>query len=273
MQMKTQATPYPELNGVLAELVTRVRAVLGTTFTGAYLQGSFAVGDFDAHSDVDFIVVIREELSGEQVAALQELHPQIYRLPSPWAQHLEGSYFPMALLRDYTQSGSPIWYLDHGSQALIRDGHDNTLVVRQTLRLHGVTLDGPAPHTLINPVPVEALRRATYAMMHGWGNEVLADPEQINNHFYQAFVVLNYSRLLHDLHSGTPGSKRAGAAWAQARYPQWAGLIERAWSGRPDPAASVRRPADPEELRRTLEFLRFVLEESRGLFPGEYKSV
>jgi predicted nucleotidyltransferase len=39
-----------------------VQDVLGTGFVGAYLQGSFAVGDFDRHSDVDFIIVIAEEL-------------------------------------------------------------------------------------------------------------------------------------------------------------------------------------------------------------------
>jgi hypothetical protein len=37
-------TPDPELNAVLQELVTGIRAVLGDNFIAAYLQGSFAVG-------------------------------------------------------------------------------------------------------------------------------------------------------------------------------------------------------------------------------------
>ena len=49
-------TPYPELNSVLEDLVASVKATLGEAFVGAYLQGSFAVGDFDRHSDVDFII-------------------------------------------------------------------------------------------------------------------------------------------------------------------------------------------------------------------------
>src|SRR5450432_717950 len=40
-------TPYGELNSVLAELVVGAQAVLGDNFRAAYLQGSFAVGDFD----------------------------------------------------------------------------------------------------------------------------------------------------------------------------------------------------------------------------------
>jgi predicted nucleotidyltransferase len=55
-------TPYPELNAVLQELVESVQAALGNSFVAACLQGSFALGDFDRHSDVDFIVAIEEEL-------------------------------------------------------------------------------------------------------------------------------------------------------------------------------------------------------------------
>ena len=40
-------TPYPELNEVLALLVTSTQKVLEDNFIGFYLQGSFAVGDFD----------------------------------------------------------------------------------------------------------------------------------------------------------------------------------------------------------------------------------
>lgn len=40
-------TPFPELNEILDELVDTTRAVLADNFVGAYLQGSFAVGDAD----------------------------------------------------------------------------------------------------------------------------------------------------------------------------------------------------------------------------------
>jgi predicted nucleotidyltransferase len=98
-------TPYPELNEVLHDLVDSVRVALGDSFIGAYLQGSFAVGDFDLNSDVDFVIAMRDELTDAQVAALQAIHKRIYDLPSEWAKHLEGSYFPVAILRDYNRSG------------------------------------------------------------------------------------------------------------------------------------------------------------------------
>src|ERR1700692_1695404 len=101
---KTFPTPYPELNSVLWDFVDSVQAVLSNNFVGAYLQGSFAVGDFDLHSDVDFIIVTEEELPEKEVLGLQEVHERIYCLDIPWAQHLEGSCFPREVLRDYTHS-------------------------------------------------------------------------------------------------------------------------------------------------------------------------
>src|SRR5688572_8035248 len=55
-------TPYAELNLVLDHLLAGVRAALGENLVGAYLQGSFAVGDFTPWSDCDFIVVTGEDL-------------------------------------------------------------------------------------------------------------------------------------------------------------------------------------------------------------------
>ncbi|HXL06823.1 MAG TPA: aminoglycoside adenylyltransferase domain-containing protein [Gemmatimonadales bacterium] len=256
-------TPYPDLNAVLEDLITSVKDALGEAFVGAYLQGSFAVGDFDRHSDVDFVIVVADELSDSQVDALQVIHRRIYGLPSDWAQHLEGSYFPAAILRNRDQCSTPLWYLDHGSQTLVRSTHCNTLVVRWVVRHHGVRLAGPSPATLLDPVPVGALRQEIRATMRDWGQQILDDPDRYRNRFYQGFIVLNYCRMMHDCVEGCPGSKRAGAAWAKATLdPAWSALIDRAWDGRPNPAVAVREPADPTDFESTLQFVRAVMRES-----------
>jgi hypothetical protein len=140
-----RATPYPDLNEVLRDLVASVHAALGDSFIGAYLQGSFAVGDFDRHSDVDFVIAVRDELTTDQVEALQSVHRRVYHLPSQWAKHLEGSYFPVGILRNHDQRGKPLWYLDHGSESLVRSDHCNTVVVRWVVREQGIALAGPDP--------------------------------------------------------------------------------------------------------------------------------
>lgn len=111
----TLPTPYPELNNILHGLVDSAKEILNKNLVGIYLQGSFAMGDFDIHSDVDFIIVTAEVITNEQLQKLQIMHKRIYNNRSSWAQHLEGSYFPKKILRHCSNRGKMLWYLDNGS--------------------------------------------------------------------------------------------------------------------------------------------------------------
>src|SRR5690242_16704577 len=121
-------TPYSDLNDVLTALVAGVKEVVQDKLLDIYLQGSFAVGDFDEHSDVDFIVVLADELSDEEVQRLNKMHTAIYARPSEWAKRLVGSYFPVDTLAN--PPAGKVWYLDHGHTTLERSTHCNTYVVR-----------------------------------------------------------------------------------------------------------------------------------------------
>lgn len=265
-------TPYPELDAVLAELVARVEAMLGDRLVGAYLQGSFAVGDFDVDSDVDFVIVTEDDLGSGEAAALTAMHEEVYRLPSTWAQHLEGSYFPREVLRANREPREELWYLDHGSQVLVRSTHCNTSIVRWVLREQGVALAGPPPAMLVDPIPVEVLRREISATIRDWGTEILRDPSAFENRFFQGFILLSYCRMLHDLHTGRPGSKRAGAEWAKSHFGGgWPPLIDRAWETRPDPATSVRQEPDRADFEATLRFVAEVMQRATEYVDREQR--
>ncbi len=218
--------PDTQLNAVLNELVTSARSVLGENFVAAYLQGSFALGAWDADSDVDFLIAIDHEVSAADLPALQSMHARIYDLPSRWAQHLEGPDFPKELLKRGDPARTPLLYLDNTSRELIRSNHDNELIVRWVTRDCGITLAGPAPDELIDPVAADDLRREVSATMRDWAGEIFAGRYAIHNRWAQPFVVLSYCRMLHTLATGRVGSKRAGAEWAKrALKGRWAGLI------------------------------------------------
>jgi len=260
---KKPRAPDPDLNALLHELVTSARAVLGDNFLAAYLQGSFAVGDWDADSDVDFLIAVDREVSDAGVPALNAMHARIYDLDSLWAKHLEGSYFPKELLRRGDPARTPLLYLDNTSRELIRSGHDNELVVRWVVRECGITLAGPDPKALIDPVPTDDLRREVSATMRDWAKEIFAGRYLINNRWAQPFVVLSYCRMMHTLETGRIESKPAGAQWARRTFDdRWAGLIGRAWDERPNPSLKVRQPADPGDLLGTLDFVRYALDVS-----------
>lgn len=267
----TPPTSEPDLNRVLDALVLGVRAALGSNLVGVYLQGSFASGGWDASSDVDWIVAVAQPLSEAEVAALQGLHSALYAIECPWAQHLEGSYFPVSVLRREDPSRQALWYLDNGSQELILSDHCNSLVVRWQVREEGVALAGPPPNELIEPVPADALRCEVRQTMREWAATFVDAPQVIDNRWYQPFVVLSYCRMLHTLATGRIHSKKAGAGWAgSALHPRWGGLIRRAWAERPEPWRKVRERADSNDLVTTLAFVRYALElAERGDLPDQ----
>jgi hypothetical protein len=277
-------TPFPDLNAVLAVLVDGARARLGEVFVGAYVQGSFAVGDADANSDCDFIVAIRRDLTPGEIAALDELHGQIHELPYlPWRHRLEGSYVPVDLLRrasadpheppgeaprpaDWRDPGLagkgaqlyPFVYLDHGARALVRSEHDNTNVVRWSLREKGIVLAGPDPHRLVDPVPPEILRAEVRANMDLCIGLRL---EPMHAVVWQAFWVILFCRMLHTLATGRVASKKAGAAWAAAHLdPRWRDLILRSQGERTGDTAARMAPPDPADVAETRAFAAWAIE-------------
>lgn len=59
-------------------------SILGDNFVGAYLQGSFAIGDHSPYSDCDFLIVTREDLNARELTELRRLHKEIPTLPYPY---------------------------------------------------------------------------------------------------------------------------------------------------------------------------------------------
>ncbi len=270
-----QKTQYPELDAMLREHAQKIKGALRDNFVGFYLQGSLAIGDFDLTSDVDFIVVINQDLSPDEVEKVQTVHDQTCSQAARWVRHLEYSYFPKALLSQFSspyEGGKvndseerKLWYFDNGSPEIERSDHCNTLVTRWTVREKGITILGPEPKTFIDPVSADALRREIKEIMLGWGGELLeSNATDYKNRFYQSYLVLNFSRMLHDLYEGRVSSKRESAEWAkQTLDPKWRPLIEFCWTERQDTGISIRQPANEDMFPEVLNYLRYIVEEGR----------
>jgi hypothetical protein len=257
------ATAYPDLNAVLDRFVAGVREALGENCVGVYLQGSFAVGDADENSDVDFIVVTRDDLTDGEIARLQALHEAIFALASPWAQHLEGSYISDVRLRHVDPARRPLLYLDNGATELVWDNHCNTAVVRWSLRERGVRLYGPHPKSLVAPVSasdlVDDVRHAADEWADWLGSNQLRRRAQ-------SVLVLSLCRMLHTLVIGRVTSKREAGEWALGTLDgEWSSLIRAALEDRPDPWSKVSQPADPKRVQQTLALLAYVRNEVRQM--------
>jgi hypothetical protein len=248
-----QQTQFPELNELLGQLVPQARSILGDNFVGAYLQGSFALGDADLYSDCDFLVVVEGRLAPLQERRIRELHAAVPARPEHWAQHLEGSYAPRDELRSLSGLGREWLFVDHGHREMEWSAHCNTEVVRWILREHGVTLAGPDPKALIDEVRPDVLR----ARM---GQEVgdflpgMLTWIKLDSPWAQRYAVTTLCRILYTLETGEVASKRASLLWAKGNLdPQWQHLIAGTLEDR-SLGWNHEDPLRPGSLEATLAF-------------------
>lgn len=246
-------TPYAGVNAVLDMVLSGVQTTLGDTFFGMYLHGSLASGDFDpASSDIDLVVVTRDELPPDLLAALNAMHVRIAAAPLPWAKRLEASYIPRQALARYAPAWSrypaigeekPFGLYEHGSDWVIQ---------QHIIRERGVTIAGPPPQSFIEPVLPDDLRRAVRSTLQGWWAPLLDAPSFLHRRMYQSFAILTMCRALYTLRHGTIVSKPVAARWArQVLGERWSALIEQALAERHDP--------QPDTMNATLDFIRHTL--------------
>lgn len=253
MSVPDGPTPYPVVNDALALLLRKARAILDAEFVGLYLYGSLSLGDFTlGSSDVDFLIVTRETLSPSMQEALAALHARLAISELPYARKLEGWYFPRAALRrDDPAVRVPTigadWPFGFGEPGPV------WVIERWIVRERGVTVAGPPPATLIDPVPPEALRGAARALLRDFWAQQLDGPDWLRARDYQAFAILTMCRALHTLAVGAAVSKPAAAAWATAHLdPRWSPLIARALAWRHDDR--------PDDMGEMLAFVRWTVE-------------
>jgi hypothetical protein len=281
-------TPDADLDDILQHWLARLQAVLGENLVGVYLQGSIAVGDFDEASDVDFMVVLHDDIPAAGLDPIARLHRELCRLPSRWAKNFEGSYAPAFALRRLSteprdppgeprpdgerEPGTwrpepyayPFWFVSEDSPPVRRE-YDNCQLVRWVLRENGVRLFGPPAATLIDPVSGEALRRETAEMLACNMERLAGDLSWFKTAYGQASGTLVFARALQTLETGEVRSKRSAVAFAGARLePRWANLVTAAYAERARVAAGSQAdgPADPEAVEETLAFGRWAAEQA-----------
>lgn len=232
-------TPYPDVNRVLALLLEHVQEVLGAEFVGLYVYGSLALDDFTpGRSDIDFMVVTENDLPEDTLPALRAMHARLTALGDSdsrfaWAAKLEGPYIPRDALRRYDPARSlhPALRVDGSFDV---DGHGpDWIIQRYVIREYGITVSGPEPHTLIDPVTPDDLRCAVGGNLRSWWEPMLTRIYRLREPEYQAYAVLTMCRALYTLERGDVAGKAAAAQWAGAQLgDRWHALIARALAWR-----------------------------------------
>lgn len=243
------------LRSVLAALDQQVRSALGDSVVGIYLEGSFALGSGDTHSDVDFLVVTRTELTPAEEERVRALHRAFPDRSEHWAHVLEGSYAPADALRRRADD-TPWLYVDNGHREIELSTHDNTEVFRWVLKHHAVVISGPPGGSLVPEVPESAVRGEAARLAVERHDSALAEPEYLANGWGQPHEVLTHCRMLYTATTGAVCGKTAAAQWClDVVDDEWHPLIRAAISSRPDPWQRAHQQADPELTALTAPFI------------------
>ncbi len=249
-------TFYDDVNVVLDELLTAVSPILGPQFIGLYLTGSLALGDFNPNrSDIDFVAATAGDLPDNVVQALAVMHGRLRASENKWATKIEGDYIPLPALRRHDPANRTYPHLgDDGHFAI--ESHGSDMIIQfHTLREKGVTLAGPPPRTLIDPVPPEDLKQAVRGTLQGWWQPMLTNHYRLSESEYQVYAVLTMCRMLYTIQTGDVTSKPAAVRWAmEAVDGRFTSLIQQAnaWQN--------GMPFD--KLAETLDFIGYTLAQS-----------
>ncbi len=241
---------HPEVASVLGLLIPGLKSALQGQLVGIYLYGSLIAGDFDPGiSDIDLVVVLKEELDDRRFRDLQQLHARIIDKHPQWLDRLELAYISQAGLRDFRQRASAIGIISPGEPFHRLQAGRDWLISWHQLREDGIALHGPGIETLLGPISTDEYLAAVKEHIAAYRDLRGLEPRRRN----VSYVVLTVARGIYTLRHRRAASKRIAAEWAKREFPEWAGLIDRAWIWRQYPPCDGI--AEEEILARTAAYV------------------
>lgn len=249
-------TPYPYIDEMLNFLLVRLPFILGQKWVGGYLYGSLVTGDFDETvSDIDLVMALSADLDEIEFAALDKMHNDFVATYPNWENRLEIAYIAGLGTFKSAPASPKIGIISPGEPFHIIEMDKGWLMNWYIVREKGVTLFGPSPKTVIEPVS-----QAEYAAMvrsHAlrWSADWIG-----KHHGSQAYAILTMCRALYTLRFGEQPSKIQAAAWAKQELPEWAGLIDGALGWRQAQNETWAVADNEATLPETRRFVAFMIE-------------
>jgi predicted nucleotidyltransferase len=243
---------------LINDFTEQIKTVLGDELIGVYLYGSLAYGDFNPESsDIDLMVVVKHQLSKTVLEKVDKIHQQIGIKFPVWKARIEISYTPQYFLTSDQPPAEPRPYF--GEYKFYRKApYGNEWIINlYLLQRYGKVLFGPVFSSLRAIVNINAVQEACRKdLIQEWVPK-MDDYQWLSNPHYQSYLVLNLSRILNTLETGTLLSKKQSARYVRSAYPQWEELIA---------AAEMWKYGDKfDRVGQTREFLRFVVSRTKLL--------
>ncbi|GAB4547443.1 MAG: hypothetical protein OHK0023_08830 [Anaerolineae bacterium] len=228
--MHSNLDSYPHIMTLLDELRTNIQAILKDKLVGFYLYGSLVWGDFDeAHSDLDLLAALTADLSDAEAFAIGEMHATFAQYHPEWHDRIEVQYLSLQGLKTFRTETHRMGNISPGEPFHMIEADRAWLMNWYFVQNYGVTLFGPPPQVILDPISPPEFIAAVREHVDMWREYILAAQEQPP---YRSYAILTMCRALYTHQTGEQVSKKQAVAWAIQAFPQWVQLIQRAWAGR-----------------------------------------
>lgn len=253
-----KVTPYQDINDVLYFLAQGVYDIFGDDLVGIYLTGSLSYGDFCVgRSDIDLAVVLKEPVLPEKIELVKKLHSDVEKKYKKWSKKIECSYISLEMLHSILPPKNPRPYIG-GGVFYPEAPYGNEWIINQYfLYKHGIAIIGPIFKTLIKPVDITDVKKASIRDLFVEWEPKIADLVYLADSHQQSYVVLNLCRILYAVMNNDAVSKKTAAQWVEKEYPQWKDLIE--------VAESWHYGLKMEQQKEVINFIKFVVAEVKGV--------
>ena len=254
-----ESTDYPHVNALLDHLVSQMQTILGPKFVGLYLFGSLVMGDYDdGTSDVDLLAATSSDIDQAEFEALKKMHEDIVAKDPRWDNHIEVAYLSLEALKTFKIRSSPIGIISPGEPFHIKEAGKDWLVNWYFVREKGVTLFGPPPKSIIEPISKDEFIQIVKDHAGYWRER----SDDMRSRPGQSYAILTMCRALYTITNGEQVSKRQAALWAAKQLPEWSTLINNALVWR---KAAAEKGVDPTAtMAETRRFVNFVSDKILG---------
>jgi len=243
-------TPYADINDLLDDLLAQMQIVLKQKLVGLYLFGSLVWGDFDrGSSDIDLLAATASDIDDQEFSKLHQMHVDIVNTYPYWNGRIEIAYLSTYALKTFKSRPSKIAIISPGEPFHFKEADKGWLMNWYMVQEQGLTLFGPAPTTLIDPISKQEFIQTVKAHVVGWGEWIY----NARTRPAQAYAILTMCRALYTCKHGVQVSKRKAAEWAAQELPEWSELITSALAWR-----SAWRDDNVDSAATFPETLRFV---------------
>jgi hypothetical protein len=251
-----------ELSALLRDIARDFPAVFEDNLVGIYLWGSLTYDAFDERcSDVDSVVVTRNDLNDAEFAALERWFSRAARR-NRWVRRLDMRF---VIDREFLDKTSRCCGFYSGK--LTRHGSDANPIIWMNIGRCGVTLWGKKAKRIAPAVSDRRLNAALLLELDDLGEDLAknAGSRSVRAFRHNAYAVLTACRILYTAHNRVIVPKDTAYEWTIASLPaQWRPVVAAARANR------IRNhgTATPGLQRSAAGFVCFVRKQTQRTLAG-----